>query len=61
MRVTRMGLRVKTIETVFKCRGKIINTKDHLSTLKRSNFTEKKIFPKYYVNKGFLTINQVLN
>ena len=56
-----MGLRVKTIETVFKCRGKIFNTKDHLSTLKRSNFTEKKIFPKYYVNKGFLTINQVLN
>ena len=42
MRVTRMGLSVKTIETVFKCRGKIFNTKEHLSTLRRSNFTEKR-------------------
>ena len=24
-------------------------------------FHRKKIFQKYYVNKGFLTINQVLN
>ena len=44
MRVTRMGLRVKTIETVFKCRGKIFNTKEHLSTFERSNFTEKRFF-----------------
>ena len=44
MRVTRIGLRVKTIETVFKSRGKIFNTKEHLSTLRRSNFTEKRFF-----------------
>lgn len=44
MRVTRMGLRVKTIKTVFKCRGKIFNTKEYLSTLRRSNFTEKRFF-----------------
>ena len=45
MRVTRMGLRVKTIETFFKCRGKIFNTKEHLSTL-RGQISQKKDFSK---------------
>lgn len=44
MRVTRMGLRVNTIETVFKCRGKIFNTKEHLSTLRGQISQKKRLF-----------------